>query len=202
MMWIVLAVAAAIAAIMCISDADLGLWLAPNPPDKAFRNQVIWIVGASSGIGAALGLEYCKSHSKVVFSARRVEQLHDLAKQCSALGAEGFVLPLDVTDYDAHQAAVDTVLQKYGQIDTLVLNAGKSQRNLAVETPFEVTRDIMELNFFSLVALNKLVLPHMVQRNSGAIMVMSSVSGVLGTPVASSYSASKFALHGYFNALR
>lgn len=112
------------------------------------------------------------------------------------------VLPMDVTDHSTHQAALDAIIAVYGHVDQLILNAGRSQRNLAVTTPLTVTRDMMELNFFSLVALNLLVLPTMIARRSGRVVVMSSVSGLLGTPVGSSYSATKFALHGYFNALR
>jgi short-subunit dehydrogenase len=104
------------------------------------------------------------------------------------------IVPLDVTDLASHQAAVDTVFGLYGHVDILVLNAGASQRNAAIDTPFSVTQNLMNLNFLSLVALNKLVLPSMVERKSGKIVVMSSLSGILGTPAASSYSASKFAL--------
>eukprot|EP01039_Chlorochromonas_danica_P008449 gene8449-9315_t len=185
------------------SDSDLTLFFTPSPPAQAYAGEVVWIVGASSGIGAALALELARFGAHVVLSARRAEQLQALAQQIvSAGGPEPLVLPFDVTQLDTHQTAFDQVLSKFGKLDVLVLNAGRSQRNLAVETPFEVTRDILELNFFSLVHLNKVVLPKLIEQKKGQIVVMSSVSGLLGTTVASSYSASKYALHGYFNALR
>lgn len=199
---IVLVAIVAIIGVLLKSDADLGLTLRSDPPPRAFDGQVIWIVGASSGIGAGLALEFAKSGAKVILSARRESQLQALSAECAKLGAAPLVLPMDVTDLATHQPALDKVLATYGRIDQLILNAGRSQRNLAIATPLEITRDIMELNFFSLVALNKLVLPHLIAQRSGRITVMSSVSGLLGTPVSSSYSASKFALHGYFNALR
>jgi short-subunit dehydrogenase len=191
---LLLALFGAIVGILIIGDADIGLYLSSDPPAQAFAQQVVWIIGASSGIGAGLAIEYAKSGAQIILSARREPQLRELASQCAAVGPEPLVLPLDVTDHSSHASAVQSVLDRYGHIDTLVLNAGQSQRNLAVETPFEVTKKIMDLNFLSLVALNKEVLPHMIKRKQGHIVVMSSISGLLGTPVGSSYSASKFAL--------
>lgn len=184
-----------IVAIFFASDADLPLILLPDPPAKANAGQVVWIVGASSGIGASLALDYAKGGAKLIISSRRVQQLEDLAKSCvTAGGEEPLVLPLDITNYEEHTAAFNKILDTYGHLDVLVLNAGVSQRNLAIDTDFSVTESIMKLNFFSFVALNKIVLPHFVSRNQGTIVVMSSLSGIIGTPVGSSYSASKFAL--------
>jgi dehydrogenase/reductase SDR family protein 7 len=176
--FIVIAAVIALFAIFLASDADLPLIFLPAPPKNAFQDQVVWIVGASSGIGAVLAQDFSKGGAKVILSSRRVPQMEGIAKICEKLYAESTgsvatdavkVLPLDVTDLSAHQAAVDEVMKIYGHIDILVLNAGASQRNTAIDTPFSVTKDMMHLNFLSLVALNKLVLPSMVERKAGKV---------------------------------
>lgn len=83
-----------------------------------------------------------------------------------------------------------------------VLNAGRSQRATALDTEYEVTEEIMNLNFLSQIHLAKLIMPHFVAANEGHFVVVSSLAGKMGVPLLSSYSASKFALHGYFDALR
>lgn len=95
-----------------------------------------------------------------------------------------------------------TVLVQTGRIDVLINNAGRSQRSLAKETPPEIDRNIMELNFFSVVELTKLVLPQMLKNGSGHIVVISSIAGKLGFSMRTAYSASKHALQGYFESLR
>jgi hypothetical protein len=179
------------------SDADLPLILLPKSPAKAHDGKIVWIVGASSGIGAALAVDFAREGAHVIISARRLSQLQEVADRCSKAGPfPALVLPMDVTKYEEHQTAFNHIMDIYGRVDVLVLNAGISQRNLANDTPFEVTEEIMHLNFFSLIHLNKLVLPTLLKQQNGKIVVMSSLSGIIGTPVASSYSASKWALHG------
>ena len=192
----------AVLAVFFRSDADLPLIFLPYQPENSFAGKVVWITGASSGIGAELAKDMVRAGAHVIISARRRSNLDEVAEACAELGERPMVLPLDVTDYQAQEEAYKTILEKYGHIDSLVLNAGKSQRNLAVETPFDVTEDMMKLNFFSYVAMTKMTLPNMIERKQGQIVVMSSLSGIIGTPLGSTYSASKFALHGYFNALR
>lgn len=206
-MLVYLAVAALVAllGIFFASDADLKLYLSPPLPENAYKGQTVWIVGASSGIGASLAKDFAKAGAQVIVSARRVEMLEKLASEVAQTAPSSppvHVAPLDVTNYDAHAAVVESIYAKFGKIDVLVLNAGQSQRNLAVDAPFEDTERLMNLNFLSLVALNKRVLPRMIDAKAGKIVVMSSLSGIIATPIASSYSASKFALHGYFGALR
>lgn len=205
MVYLAVAALAAIAGIFFASDADLKLYLTPQLPDNAYKGQTVWIVGASSGIGASLAKDFAKAGAQVIVSARRVEMLEKLASEVGQIAPSSppvYVLPLDVTDYEAHASAVDSIYKTFGKIDVLVLNAGQSQRNLAVDAPFQDTEKLMTLNFLSLVALNKHVLPRMIDAKAGKIVVMSSLSGIIATPIASSYSASKFALHGYFDALR
>lgn len=128
--------------------------------------------------------------------------IEEIALKCSKFGTKPFVLPLDILDYNAQEEAYKTIISKFGRIDILVLNAGVSQRLTAIDTPLSVTQDLMNLNFISFVSLTKLALPSMIKQQQGQIVVVSSLSGIIGTPMGSSYSASKFALNGYFNALR
>ncbi|CAM9191904.1 unnamed protein product, partial [Ectocarpus fasciculatus] len=166
-----------------------------------FNGKVVWITGASSGIGASLARDLSRNGAQVVISARRADALQEVALSCTGQ-LKPFVLPLDVTDHEAQQAALDTIISKFGRLDTLVLNAGRSQRAVAADTSFEDTKSLFDLNVFAVIHLAKITLPHFLERQSGQFVVVSSVSGFLGTPIGSSYSATKFALHGYFDALR
>ena len=131
-----------------------------------YTNQVVWITGASSGIGEALAIEFAKEKSKIVLSARRAEVLKAVAGKCEELGVECLVLPMDVTNYDVIEENVDIVLNKFGKIDVLINNAGISKRGLTVETNFEVDRRIMEINYFGNIALTKAVLPKMIEQKN------------------------------------
>jgi dehydrogenase/reductase SDR family protein 7 len=128
----------------------------------------IWITGASSGIGARLACDLTEKGAQVIVSARRIEQLNDVSKRCSGKHIP-YVLPLDVLDLESHETAFNKIIGVFGKVDSLVLNAGRSQRNPAIDTPFNVTTSIMELNFFSVVHLAKVVLPSMINRKSGQV---------------------------------
>lgn len=163
------------------------------------KGQVVWITGASSGIGAALAIEYHGQGASVILSARRKEKLDALA---SKLKERVAVVPMDVTQIDEIDTIHTQVVGCFGPIDILVNNAGISQRGTVLETDIQVVRKIMEVNFIGNVAVSKAVLPSMVERKKGTIVVISSLVGKLGTPFRSTYSASKHALHGYYDALR
>lgn len=165
-----------------------------------FKNKNVWITGASSGIGEALAIAFAKEGAHVILSARREEEL----KRVAALCGEGntTILPLDLAATSGIEELTQTLLSKLGHIDVLVNNGGISQRELAVETPLEVDRKIMEVNFFGQIALTKSVLPGMLKRKSGHIVVISSIAGKFGFWYRSAYSASKHALQGFFEVLR
>lgn len=165
----------------------------------SFHNQVVWVIGASSGIGRATAKAFAEAGANVILSARQVSELEALAQEISA---ETLVLPLDLTDEEGRASAVQTAEAWRGRVDILVNNAGISQRALALETTEETLRQLMEVNFFGTVALTKLIAPHMIARKSGQIVVVTSVTGQVATPLRSGYAASKHALHGYFDALR
>ena len=168
---------------------------------SSLADQVIWITGASSGIGEAVASEYARYGAKLVLSARRREELERV--RAGLVNAdEHLVLPLDLTDQDAMAPATETVLRHFGRLDQVVHNGGISQRSLVRDTDMAVDRRIMEVNYFGAVALTKAVLPAFIRQGGGRFVVVTSLVGELPTPKRSAYSASKHALHGFFEALR
>lgn len=169
----------------------------------AFPESVIWITGASSGIGEAIALELSRyKNVKLVLSARRADALQRVATQTGLPASDVLVLPLDMTATETLPAHVEAVRQRFGRIDYVFQNAGISQRSTVVDTDFSVYQRIMDVNFFGVVALTKAILPIMLAQRSGHFVVTSSVAGKLGTKQRSGYCASKHALHGFFDALR
>lgn len=166
-----------------------------------FENKVVWITGASSGIGEALAYALAAEGARLVLSARRAEALEQVRSRCQH-PERVLVLPLDLSKTETLPAKVQAVLEAYGQIDILVNNGGISQRSLAKDTDLSVYRNIMEINFFGTVYLSNLILPHFIERNAGQYVVLSSVTGVVGLPYRTAYSASKHAIEGFFYALR
>jgi len=165
-----------------------------------FNNKIVWITGASSGIGEALALAFARQGAKLVLSARRPEELRRVAGNFTE--ENYLILPFDLSDTANVNQLTEQVIQKFGRIDILVNNGGISQRALAKDTPLEIDRKIMEVNYFGQIALTKSVLPHMLKQKSGHIVVMSSISGKFGFYLRTAYSASKHALHGFFESLR
>ena len=166
-----------------------------------FAAQVIWITGASSGIGEATARALAREGAKLVLSSRRKDELERVRRTCERPD-EHLVLPLDLVRPETFASAVGEVLARRGQIDVLINNGGVSQRSLVADATAEVERALMEVDYFGPVALTKAVLPSMRARQSGHVVVVSSVMGYIGTPGRSSYAAAKHALHGYFDSLR
>jgi dehydrogenase/reductase SDR family member 7B len=164
------------------------------------RDKVTWITGASSGIGEAMALEAARKGARLVLSARREAELQRVRNAC-ADPSRVAVLPLDLTEFDAQDAA-RAAQAFFGPVDVLVNNAGISQRGLVVDTTLDVYRRIMELDFFACVALTRAVLPQMLARKQGHLVVVSSVVAYLGTPLRSGYCAAKHAVNGFYDALR
>jgi short-subunit dehydrogenase len=168
-----------------------------------FSNAVVWITGASSGIGEALAKQMAAKGARLVLSARSEGELARVAEACTAAGAgDTLVLPLDVTAYDAMPDAVARVLGHFGTVDLLINNAGVSQRSFCVDTDFDVYRQMMEINVLGQIALTQAVLPAMRERGHGHIAVTASVAGKLGAPLRTGYCAAKHAVMGFFDALR
>ncbi|HVA99464.1 MAG TPA: SDR family oxidoreductase [Bacteroidia bacterium] len=166
------------------------------------NNKVIWITGASAGIGEALALELSKQGAKIILSARREEELLRVQKKCRLNNTNSLILTVDLADTTKINALTEKIISKFGKIDILINNGGVSQRSYANETPLSVDRKVMETNFFGTIAITKSVLPFMLKQKSGMIVVISSISGKFGFYLRSAYCASKHALHGFFDSLR
>lgn len=169
---------------------------------KDLKSKVIWITGASSGIGEALVYECSKQQSLIILSARRESELVRVAKQANLNANNSFILPFDLSDTSKASEYAQQIISKFGKIDILINNGGQSQRSSAIETSSETERTLFEINYFSAVNLSKAVLPHMLKAGSGKIIVISSIAAKFGFYLRSSYSAAKHALHGYFESLR
>lgn len=168
-----------------------------------FSGKVVWITGASSGIGEALAHEFSKVGAKIIISSRRKEELERVKATCQTLGAQAVeILPLDLAQVNTLPLIADAAIQIFGGIDILVNNGGVSQRSLAKDTSLEVDRRIFEINYFGTIALTKQLVPYFIKRGAGHFVVTTSVTGKLGTPYRTSYAASKHALHGFFDSLR
>ncbi|KAJ7990766.1 hypothetical protein DPEC_G00290310 [Dallia pectoralis] len=191
------------------ADADFTLQWATwsgNTPENKLKGLVVWITGASSGIGEELAYQLARCGSRLILSARRVDELDRVKQHClectSLQDKDILVLPLDLLERTSHESKTKTAVQHFGNIDILINNGGRSQRSLCLETSMDVFQALMELNFLGTVSLTKHVLPHMIQRGSGSVVTISSLAGLVGAPLASGYSASKHALQGFFNTLR
>ncbi|MBD3637179.1 MAG: SDR family oxidoreductase [Crocinitomicaceae bacterium] len=167
---------------------------------SSFQDSVVWITGASSGIGAEAAKQFSKLGAVVVLSARNVEKLEQVRNQLINPD-QHLVLPLDLENSANFSELVNTVVEKFGKIDYLINNGGLSQRGEAHATPIEIDRRIMEINYFGTVALTKAVLPVMQKQQSGHIVAISSIAGKFGFYWRSAYSASKHALQGFFESL-
>ena len=166
------------------------------------HQKTIWITGASSGIGKSLALSLAAKKNTLILSSRNEQNLNSLKNECEALGSSCYIATLDLSDQGSIEKAAEDVLSKFEEIDLLINNGGISQRSFSEETPLDVERKIMEINYFGQVILTKKVLPVMIKRKQGQIAVTSSIVGIFGFPLRSTYSASKHALHGYFETLK
>lgn len=168
-----------------------------------FYHKRIWITGASSGIGEALAYAAADAGAHLILSARQETELHRVASAATQHGAvSALVQPLDLANHDAIPGIVTGVLRQVGKVDMLINCGGVSQRGLALDTPLEVDKRLMNVNYFGTVALTKALLPSMLTHHLGHIVTVTSLTGKFGSPLRSSYAASKHALHGFFDSLR
>ncbi len=167
-----------------------------------FTDKVVWITGASSGIGEALAITFAKQQAKLILSARREDELNRVKTATGLADNEVFILPLDVSDISAIEAAAQKAQAHFGRIDVLVNNAGISHWSKVKDTSMDVIKKILDVNFLGGAALTKAVLPDMLNRKSGDIVVISSILGKMVTPKQGAYNASKHALMGFYETLR
>lgn len=166
-----------------------------------FQNKVVWITGASSGIGKAVALALSNQGAKLIISSRNTQKLEEVKILC-ANPEKVKILQVDLNDYYHLDKLVQEAILLFGEIDILINNGGISQRSLAIDTGITIDTQIFKTNYFGTVALSKALLPYFVAKKSGHFVVVTSVVGKIGTPLRSSYSASKHALHGFFDSLR
>ncbi len=169
---------------------------------KNLNNKIVWITGASSGIGEALVKVCAQQGAKLVLSARRENELKRVAEENNLNESNCLVLPLDLENIGDAELLVNKVIAKFGRIDILVNNSGMGHRTKVVNTPIEIDRRVMEVNFFGTITLTKAVALQMQKIKAGKIVVITSIMGKYGLPLYSTYAASKHALYGYFEALR
>lgn len=167
-----------------------------------FKNKTVWIIGASSGIGKALAIDFAKHKANLVISSRKINELEKVKTECLNQTKNCSIIPLDLEKNSDYKHKVDEVIQKHKTIDYLIVNGGVSQRSFASETPLDIDRKLMEINYFGNIAITKAVLPHMIKQQSGHIITVSSIVGKFGFPLRSAYSATKHALHGFYETLR
>ncbi|OQR73708.1 dehydrogenase/reductase SDR family member 7-like [Tropilaelaps mercedesae] len=176
-----------------------GLW-------PKYRGKVVWITGGSSGIGEQLAYIFARLDSKIVISGTRHKELERVRNRCETISEECDVLILqgNITDFEQHLKWVKTVATKYGTIDVLINNAGRSQRSEFVKIPMQIERELFDVNVFGMISLTRQVLKYWAEQNkvNGQILVTSSAAGKWGAPFSATYNASKHALHGYFETLR
>jgi short-subunit dehydrogenase len=166
-----------------------------------FKDKVVIVTGASSGIGKAIAKEFARNGSKVVMAARSEERLISLEKEIKDLGFEASVCVTDVTREDDCQRLVEFTVKKYGTVNILINNAGISMRAVFSEVDLSVLKRLMDVNFWGTVYCTKYAIPYLVE-NKGSVVGVSSVAGFHGLPGRTGYSASKFAIQGFLETIR
>jgi dehydrogenase/reductase SDR family member 7B len=166
-----------------------------------FVGKTFWITGAASGMGRSLAIEMASQKVRLIISDRDQDGLNQTATEIEAKGSFAVIEILDMSDSKAIFETANRLIEEGEIISGLYQFAGISQRSLVAETPLENDRKIMEINFFGVIALTKAILPHMINNGGGQLAVTSSLVGKFGFPYRSAYSASKHAIHGFFESL-
>ena len=170
-------------------------------PD-AFRDQVVIITGASAGIGKALALQLAGQGARIAIAARRVERLEQVAEECRSLGGAVLVVPTDVSDEVQCKALVEQTIAAFGRLDMLINNAGLAAVALFDDFPdLHLFQHTMGINFYGAVYCTYYALPYLKQVQ-GRIVAISSLGGKVALPYNTPYVSSKYALHGFYDALR
>jgi dehydrogenase/reductase SDR family member 7B len=167
-----------------------------------FKDKIVWITGASSGIGESLSYEFSRQGAKLIISSRDEVELNRVKNNCGNLSENIFPLPFNLNNQSDVESKANLALNKWGRIDYLIHNAGIAARDLVENMDMSVFRMVMDTNYFGPVALTKAVLPSMLLAKKGHFVIVSSLSGKFGVPKLSAYAGSKHALHGFFESLR
>lgn len=165
------------------------------------KDKVVVITGASSGIGRALAFEFGRKGSKIVISGRNYEKLYETEQALKSENIEVVGIIGDVASEVDSSILINRAIKEFGQLDVLICNAGISMRAMFNELDLEVIKKLMDTNFWGTVFACKFGLPHLL-KSKGTIVGVSSIAGYRGLPARTGYSASKFAMQGFLEALR
>lgn len=168
----------------------------------AFKNRVVWLTGASSGIGEQLAYLLNEAGAHLILSARREEKLAEVKAACTRQELPIGVLPLDLADLSSLPEKAKEAWEMFGHIDYLIHIAGISIRGMALETEIAMDEYVMRVNHFGIALITKKIVPHMLKRGFAHVAATTSMSGKYGVPQLSAYAASKHAMHGFFESLR
>jgi len=166
-----------------------------------YKGKTVWITGGSSGIGAELAKQFAREEARVIISSHEPEELEAVRKELESISTDVHSVVFNLGHPDEVQAAAEKVLQEFGKVDVLMNNGGISTRAEAIETPLEIDRRVMEIDYFSGVILTKALLPKMIENGYGHIGVTSTISGKFGWPLRSAYAAAKHALFGFYESV-
>lgn len=165
------------------------------------QNKVAVITGASSGIGKACATEMAKQGCNIVLAARNLQKLDAAVAECTSLGVKAIGVQTDVSNENDCKKLIEKAITEMGQIDILVNNAGISMRAVFDGIDLDVIRQLMDINFWGMVYCTRYALPHLL-KTKGSVIGVSSIAGYRGLPARTGYSASKFAMNGFLEALR
>ncbi len=165
------------------------------------KNKIVIVTGASSGIGLACAREFAFSGARIVMGARNIEIMESVVRELNNSGFEAVAVKTDVSREAECKILVEAAVERFGGVDVLVNNAGISMRALFEHTSPVVLKKLMDVNFWGTVYCTKFALPYLLERK-GSVVGVSSVAGYVGLPARTGYSASKFAMHGFLEALR
>jgi dehydrogenase/reductase SDR family member 7B len=169
--------------------------------NNLFKCKIVWITGASSGIGEALVYKFTELGANTIISSNDPAGLERVKKACGKNSEMVTCAPFDLSDMSGIDNLVEQQISVAGKIDYLINLGGISQRSRINETPLWLDRRIFEINYFGTIALTKAVLPYMINQKSGHVLATSSIAGRFGFPLRAAYSASKQAIHGFFETL-
>ena len=165
------------------------------------KNKLVIVTGASSGIGRACAEKFAKEGANLVLAARSAGKLNEVAKNVARYGVQVLPVVTDVSKEEDCKNLVEKALIKFGKIDVLVNNAGISMRAVFVDLDVSVLKKVMDVNFWGTVYCTRYAIASLLE-NKGSVVGVSSIAGYKGLPGRTGYSSSKFAMHGFLEALR
>jgi len=165
------------------------------------KNKVVIITGASSGIGRACAMDYASKGNKVIIAARNASKLNAVADEIKVVNEQVLAVQCDVSIQKDCEKLINETILKFGKIDVLINNAGISMRAIFNDLEIDVIKKVMDINFWGTVYCTKYALPHLL-KSKGSVVGVSSIAGYIGLPARTGYSASKYAMQGFLDALR